>query len=216
MSRETWDGVDRYAARALIGDDADLEAVLQSSDAAGLPQIAVSPLQGKLLFLLARMIGARSILEIGTLGGYSTIWLARALPPDGRLVSLEAEPGYAEVARENVARAGFADVVDIRVGLALETLPGVEGPLDFAFIDADKKTTPEYFAAALELTRRGGVIIGDNVVRDGALLDQDGDASTQGMRRFIELMGAEPRVDATVIQTVGLKGYDGFALALVL
>jgi predicted O-methyltransferase YrrM len=161
------------------------------------------------------MVGARSILEIGTLGGYSTIWLARALPPDGRLVSLEADPGYAEVARANVERAGVGGLVDIRVGPALETLPAVEGPVDLTFIDADKRTTPEYFRHALELSRPGSVIIGDNVVRGGSLLDGE-DPGSEGMRSFVDLLSAEPRVDATVIQTVGSKGWDGFAVALVL
>jgi predicted O-methyltransferase YrrM len=154
------------------------------------------------------------VLEIGTLGGYSTIWLARALPDDGRLVSLELDPAYAEVARANVERAGLGGRVDVRVGAALDTLPGVEGPFDLVFIDADKRTTPAYFEWALRLTRPGSVIVGDNVVRGGALLEGD-DASSEGMRRFVELMAAEPRVDATVIQTVGAKGWDGFALARV-
>ena len=174
VSRETWDGVDLWVADALIGDDDALDDALRASDEAGLPQIAVSPLQGKMLYLMARMVRARSILEIGTLGGYSTIWLARALPEDGRLVSLEADERYAEVALRNVARAGLADRVDIRVGPALETLADVDAPLDFVFIDADKKSTPEYFSRALELTRMGGVIVGDNVVRGGALLDENG------------------------------------------
>ena len=215
MSRETWDGVDLWIGDSLIGADDALDDAQRASDQAGLPQIAVSPLQGKMLYLLARMVRARSILEIGTLGGYSTIWLARALPEDGRLVSLEVDERYAEVALRNVANAGLADRVDIRVGPALETLADVEAPLDLVFIDADKKSTPEYFARALDLTRMGGLIVGDNVVRGGALLEEDGDEGTQGMRRFVELMGAEPRVEATVIQTVGLKGYDGFALARV-
>ncbi len=214
MNERRWEAVDQYLADALIGDDPALDAALAASDEAGLPAIAVSPLQGKLLHLLARMQDARAILEIGTLGGYSTIWLARALPADGRLVSLEFEPRYAEVARANVARAGLDAIVDIRVGPALETLPDVEGPFDLVFIDADKQTTPAYFEAALERSRPGGLIIGDNVVRGGSILDGT-DASSEGMRRFVDLMAAEPRVEATVIQTVGVKGYDGFAVALV-
>ncbi len=212
---EPWDAVDEWLAERLAGPDRALDAALAASDEAGLPAIAVSPLQGKFLHLLARMVGARSILEIGTLGGYSTIWLARALPPDGRLVSLEADPGYAEVARANVERAGVGGLVDIRVGPALETLPGVEGPVDLTFIDADKRTTPEYFRHALELSRPGSVIVGDNVVRGGSLLDGE-DPGSEGMRSFVDLLSAEPRVDATVIQTVGSKGWDGFAVALVL
>jgi len=214
VSGEVWEAVDEYLAGALVGEDAALDAALRASEEAGLPAIAVSPLQGRLLNLLARVQGARAILEIGTLGGYSTIWLARALPADGRLVSLEAEPHYAEVARANVARAGLGGLVEIRVGPALETLPEVEGPFDLVFIDADKRTTPAYFEAALERSRPGGLIVGDNVVRGGALLAGE-DPSSEGMRRFVDLLAAEPRVEATVIQTVGAKGYDGFALALV-
>jgi predicted O-methyltransferase YrrM len=210
----TWQEVDAWLADALVGPDEALDAALEASRAAGLPDIAVAPLQGKFLFLLARMLGAHSILEIGTLGGYSTILLARALPANGRLVSLEAEPRYAEVARENVERAGLGGLVEVRVGPALETLPAVEGPFDLVFIDADKKTTPQYFAWGLRLSRPGSVIVGDNVVRGGALVDGE-DASSEGMRRLVELMAAEPRVEATVLQTVGAKGWDGFALARV-
>jgi predicted O-methyltransferase YrrM len=210
----TWQDVDAWLAERLVGTDEALDAALEAGRAAGLPDIAVAPLQGKLLALLAEMVGARAVLEIGTLGGYSTIWLARALPDDGRLVSLELDPAYAEVARENVERAGLGARVDVRVGAALDTLPGIEGPFDLVFIDADKRTTPVYFEWALRLTRPGSVIVGDNVVRGGALLEGD-DESSEGMRRFVELMAAEPRVDATVIQTVGAKGWDGFALARV-
>jgi predicted O-methyltransferase YrrM len=210
----TWQDVDAWLADRLVGTDEALDAALEAGRAAGLPDIAVAPLQGKLLALLAELVGARAVLEIGTLGGYSTIWLARALPDDGRLVSLELDPAYAEVARANVERAGLGGRVDVRVGAALDTLPGVEGPFDLVFIDADKRTTPAYFEWALRLTRPGSVIVGDNVVRGGALLEGD-DASSEGMRRFVELMAAEPRVDATVIQTVGAKGWDGFALARV-
>jgi predicted O-methyltransferase YrrM len=218
--RETWTAVDDYVTDLLIPPDPTLDAALAAADAAGLPPIQVSPAQGKLLALLAQLRGARSILEIGTLGGYSTIWLARALPPDGRLVTLEAEPRHADVARANIARAGLAARVDLRVGRALDTLPGVaadaRGPFDLIFIDADKPSIPEYFDWALRLSRRGTLIIVDNVVRDGALADATSeDPSVQGVRRFMTRMAAEPRVSATVMQTVGSKGYDGFALALV-
>jgi predicted O-methyltransferase YrrM len=225
MSAEIWSAVDSYIAGHLIGPDPALEQALRDSSAAGLPAIAVTPAQGKLLELLARVQGARTILELGTLGGYSTIWLARALPAGGRLVTLEAEPRYAEVARVSIARAGFGDVVEIRVGPALETLPELEaegaGPFDLIFIDADKGNYPGYFSWALKLSRPGTVIIGDNVVRDGAILDPDaddpsgGNETIKGVRRFYELLAAESRVSATAIQTVGDKGYDGFVLALV-
>jgi predicted O-methyltransferase YrrM len=225
MSAEIWSAVDSYIAGQLIGSDPALEQALRDSSAAGLPPIAVTPAQGKLLELLARVQGARSILELGTLGGYSTIWLARALPAGGRLVTLEAEPRYAEVARVNIARAGFGDVVEIRVGPALETLPELAsegaGPFDLIFIDAGKGNYPGYFEWSLKLSRPGTVIIGDNVVRDGAILDPDaddpsgGNETIKGVRRFYELLAAESRVSATAIQTVGDKGYDGFVLALV-
>ncbi len=226
MSAEIWSAVDSYIAGQLIGSDPALEQALGDSSAAGLPGIAVTPAQGKLLELLARIHGARRILELGTLGGYSTIWLARALPAGGRLVTLEAEPRYAEVARVNIARAGFGDVVEIRVGPALDTLPGLAaegaGPFDLIFIDADKGNYPGYFEWSLKLSRPGTVIVGDNVVRDGAILDPHaedpltGDTDLiHGVRRFYELLASEPRVSATAIQTVGDKGYDGFVLALV-
>lgn len=225
MSAEIWSAVDSYIAGHLIGEDPELEEAMQASAAAGLPPIAVTPAQGKLLELLARVQGARTILELGTLGGYSTIWLARALPADGHLVTLEAELRYAQLARVNIARAGFGDVVEIRVGPALETLPELEaegaGPFDLIFIDADKGNYPGYFSWALKLSRPGTLIIGDNVVRDGAILDPDaddpsgGNETIKGVRRFYEMLAAEPRVSATAIQTVGDKGYDGFVLALV-
>lgn len=220
-----WSDVDRYITDRLVADDPALDAALQASAAAGLPQIAVSPPQGKLLQLLARIHGARTILELGTLGGYSTIWLARALPPDGRLVTMEAERPYAEVAQANIARAGLGEIVEVRVGPALETLPELAAespdPFDMVFIDADKKSTPEYFTWALRLCRPGSLIIVDNVIRDGALIDEDSDdPSIRGNRRFHELLAADlsgpERVSATTIQTVGSKGYDGFTLALVL
>jgi predicted O-methyltransferase YrrM len=220
MTPEQWTAVDRYLTDVLVRPDAALEAALRDSDAAGLPPISVTPNQGKLLMLLAQVRGARAILEVGTLGGYSTIWLARALPAGGRLITLESEPRHAEVARANIARAGMADVVELRLGLALETLPQLaaegRGPFDLTFIDADKPNIPEYFTWALKLSRRGSLIIVDNVVRKGAVIDADSDdPSVQGVRRFNERLAAEPRVSATAIQTVGGKGYDGFALALV-
>jgi predicted O-methyltransferase YrrM len=220
MSPETWSAVDRFITDLLVPPDVALESALADSAAAGLPAISVSSNQGKLLYLLARAQGARSILEIGTLGGYSTIWLARALPEGGRLVTLEFEPRHAEVARSNIARAGLADVVDIRLGRALETLPRLIadglGPFDFVFIDADKENTADYFAWSLKLTRRGSMIIVDNVVRKGAVINADSDdANVQGVRRFYEMLASESRVSATATQTVGSKGYDGFAIALV-
>jgi predicted O-methyltransferase YrrM len=220
MSQEQWAAVDQYIADLLMPADPALEAALQASAAAGLPAINVTPNLGKLLMLLAQVCGARAILEIGTLGGYSTIWLARALPAGGRLITLEAEPRHAEIARANIARAGLSNVVELRLGLALETLPQLaaerRGPFDLIFIDADKPNIPEYFAWALKLSRRGSLIIVDNVVRKGAVIDAaSDDPSVQGVRRFNELLAAERRVSATAIQTVGGKGYDGFALALV-
>src|SRR4051812_44954507 len=220
MSQEQWTAVDRYLTDLLVPPDPALAAALRASAAAGLPAINVSPNQGKLLQLLARALGARAVLEVGTLGGYSTIWLARALPPGGRLVTLEADPAHAEVARANVARAGLADVVELRLGRALDTLPQLaaegRGPFDLVFIDADKPNTPDYFAWALKLSRRGSLIIADNVVRNGAVIDAGtSDPGVQGARRLYELLAAEPRVSATAIQTVGSKGYDGFAIALV-
>jgi predicted O-methyltransferase YrrM len=226
--QQRWTAVDDYIAGHLLPADAALDAAVADSTAAGLPPISVTPSQGKLLQLLARMRDARAILELGTLGGYSTIWLARALPPDGRLVTLEAEPRYAEIARANIARAGLAELVELRVGPALQTLPELHaegaGPFDLIFIDADKQNYPGYFAWALRLSRPGTLIVGDNVVRDGAILDsgaddpEHGDDLVKGVRRFYEMAGAEVAggsVSATAIQTVGAKGYDGFALVLV-
>jgi predicted O-methyltransferase YrrM len=220
MSERTWTAVDRYLDEVLLGQDEALQAALQASAAAGLPSISVSPAQGKLLNLLARSVGARAILEVGTLGGYSAIWMARALPADGRLITLELDPKHAEVARATLARAGLAPRAEVRVGRALDSLSALAGeragPFDLVFIDADKPNIPEYFGWALRLTRRGSLIIVDNVVREGAVIDaRSSDASVQGVRRLNEMMAAEPRVSATVIQTVGAKGYDGFALALV-
>jgi len=212
-----WDDVDRYISDTLVRPDAALAAALEASEAAGLPAISVSPAHGKLLWLLARTNGAKRILEIGTLGGYSAIWLARGLAPGGRLVTLEALEKHAAVARKNLARAGLADVAEIRVGKALDTLPELQGPFDLAFIDADKQNNAEYFRWALKLSRPGSLVVVDNVVRDGAVIDaRSRDAAVQGVRRLYELIAAEPRVAATAVQTVGVKGYDGFAIALVL
>jgi predicted O-methyltransferase YrrM len=219
-SEQTWSAVDDYLGDLLGTDDAALKDALTASDEGGLPEIQVSATQGKLLHLLARMHGARRILELGTLGGYSTIWLARALPADGKLVTLEYEPKHAEVARRNFQRAGVDSLIDLRVGAALDTLPQLEkegaGPFDLIFIDADKDNYPDYFRWALRLSRRGTMIIADNVIRKGAVIEPDhADPRVQGVRRFLDLVAAEPRVSATAIQTVGAKGYDGFAFALV-
>ena len=221
MSEEQWSAVDRYITDKLLPADQSLEAALKASTDAGLPAISVSPTQGKLLHLLALSHGARNILEIGTLGGYSTIWLARALPADGKLITLEYESKHAEVARANLSRAGMADSVELNVGAALETLPKLakerRGPFDFIFIDADKENYPGYWEWALKLSRRGTLIIADNVVRKGEVVDPNStDPRVQAVRRLHELIAAEPRVSATTIQTVGSKGYDGFTLALVL
>ncbi len=220
MSQDQWTAVDRYLTDALLPHDEALEAALVASDSAGLPAIAVAPNQGRMLEIIARSIGAKAILEIGTLGGYSSIWLAKALPDDGRLISLEFDPHHAAVATANVARAGFADVVEVRVGRAVDSLPLIEregrGPFDLVFIDADKPSNPDYFAWALKLTRPGGLIIVDNVVRAGAVADERSrDANVLGVRRMNEMIAAEPRVMATAVQTVGSKGHDGFALILV-
>lgn len=221
MSQATWTAVDRLIASTLDQPDEVLLAARAASSEAGLPEIAVSPAQGKLLHLLARSLGARSILEVGTLGGYSAIWLARALPEGGRMVSLELDPSHAEVARANLARAGLGDRVDVRVGPALEGLTALAaeaGPaFDLAFIDADRPHGPAYFERAVGLTRRGGLVVVDNVVRGGLVADDTGDdPGARDSRRLWEAAGADPRVSATVVQTVGMKGYDGFLLALVL
>jgi predicted O-methyltransferase YrrM len=218
--KNQWSAVDRYLAEKSIAPDDVLDATLAASAAAELPAIAVTPHQGKFLHLLAKLKGARRILEIGTLGGYSTIWLARALPPDGRIVTLELEPRHAEVARRNFERAGIASRVDLRVGRAAATLARlVEDrvePFDFVFIDADKPSMAEYFQRALQLSRVGTVIIADNVVRNGAVVDPaSADPSVQGVRAFMDVLAKETRVSATTLQTVGSKGYDGFTMALV-
>jgi predicted O-methyltransferase YrrM len=220
LSWELWNRVDEFVGETLLDSDPVLVAALKASADGGLPPIAVSPAQGRFLQLLARIHGARSILELGTLGGYSTILLARALPPDGRLVTLELNGDYAEVARANIERAGLGERVEVRVGPAEEGLRELiaenAGPFDLVFIDADKSSTPAYFELSLELVRPGGVILVDNVVRDGALVDPDTEeAGALGMRRFHELAGRQPGVEATTIQTVGVKGYDGFTLVLV-
>ena len=216
---QLWASVDRYITELVVQPDHALNAALESCAAAGLPQISVSAGEGKLLHLLARIRGANRILEIGTLAGYSTIWLARALPGGGRLVTLESDPKHAAVARANIARAALDGVVDLRVGLALDTLPvlAAEGQkFDLSFIDADKANIPRYFEWALEMSEPGALIIVDNVVRDGAVIDDSSeDASVQGVRRFNEMLATEKRVSATTIQTVSSKGYDGFTLAVV-
>lgn len=225
MNQGIWADVDSYIAEHLIGEEPCLDAALAASEMAGLPPMAVSPNQGKFLELLARAQQARSILEFGTLGGYSTIWLARALPTDGRLVTLERDPTYAEVARRNIVNAGFNEVVEIRIGPAVEQLRQLHAddlpPFDLIFIDADKRSNPTYLEWSLRLSRPGTLIVADNVVRAGAILDPQagdpelGDGGIGGLRRFYEMLAAEPRLSATAIQTVGVKGHDGFALALV-
>ncbi|MFK4189561.1 O-methyltransferase [Streptomyces sparsogenes] len=220
MPQQTWTAVDDYFNGLLVEEDDALLAAAADSEAAGLPAHQVAPNQGKLLHLLATIRGARTILEIGTLGGYSTIWLARALPEGGRLVTLESDPRRAAVATANIARAGLERVVDLRVGRARDSLSVLAdegaGPFDLVFIDADKPSNPEYLEWAVRLTRPGSVIVGDNVVRDGAVTDPAGDdPRVRGVRRFTELIAAHPRLTATTIQTVGAKGYDGFTLALV-
>lgn len=216
MTQEVWTEVDSYISGHLIGHDAALEDALAASDAAGLPQIAVSPAHGKQLHLLARAIGARKVLEIGTLGGYSTIWLARALPADGKVITLEYSPKHAEVARANFAAAGLADRVEVRVGAALDSLPSLvdAGPFDLVFADADKENNAEYFAWAVRLTRPGSLIIVDNVVRGGRITAESEDTMVSGTRRLYEAVAKSPDVSATAVQTVGLKGYDGYLLAM--
>lgn len=220
MSAERWIEVDHYFEERLVTGEAALEEALAANAAAGLPKIDVSATQGKFLRMLAQIQGARRILEVGTLGGYSTIWLAGGLPPDGRLVTLELVPKHAEVARKNIDRAGYSSVVDVRVGSALELLDGLvaEGGISFdlTFIDADKVTTPDYFDRAVWLSKSGSIIVVDNVVRDGAIIEQrSSDANVRGMQRFLESLAADERVTATALQTVGNKGYDGFVIALV-
>ena len=220
MSQELWSAVDAYIQDQVVGHDPVLEGALEAAAAAGLPAISVSPAQGKLLYLLARLQGARNILEIGTLAGYSTIWLARAMPRYGRLITMEVDPKHAAVARENITRAGFGDVVDVRVGDALEQLTQMskrkEVPFDFVFIDADKKNIPGYFEFALRFSKPGSVVIVDNVVREGKLADASStDEAVIAVRKFHEMLSRERRVSATTIQTVGSKGYDGLTVVMV-
>jgi predicted O-methyltransferase YrrM len=220
MGQDQWSAVDAYIQNKLVPDDPILAAALNRNAASGLPQHDVSPPQGKFLYLMARMIGARRILEIGTLGGYSTIWLARAVPEGGRVVTLEFDCHHADTAKTNIEHAGLSHLVDLRIGAALETLPRLEaeglGPFDLVFIDADKPNNPHYLTWALRLSRPGTVIIGDNVVRDGAVVDANSsDDRVQGVRAFFDMLAAEPRLSATALQTVGSKGWDGFTIAVV-
>jgi predicted O-methyltransferase YrrM len=225
MTQELWAAVDEYIGDELTPDDDALQAVRDASEMTGLPAVAIPANLGKLLELLVRIMGARNVLEIGTLGGYSAVWLARALPADGRLITLEANPRYAEVAQVNIATAGLARITEVRVGPALQSLQQLvdegAGPFDLIFIDADKQNNPTYLEWSLKLSRPGAVIVADNVVRAGAILDPDGTdprlgaGGIQSLRRFYEMLASDPRVTATVIQTVGAKGHDGFALALV-
>ncbi len=220
MADPLWTAVDDYVTDLIVRPDAALEAAVAATAAAGMPPISVSAPQGQLLGLLARMVGATRILELGTLGGYSTIWLARALPAGGRLISLEVDPRHAEVARANLAAAGMASMVEVRVGAALDTLPQLvdegAGPFDLIFIDADKPNIPEYLTWSIKLSRPGTVLVVDNVVRDGGLVDASGTRpEVVGVRRLHEQLAADDRVTATTIQTVGAKGYDGFTLGIV-
>jgi predicted O-methyltransferase YrrM len=220
MDQARWNAVDDYIVGKLVSDDPVFQQVLEANEAAGLPAIDVSPAHGKLLHLLARMSGARRVLEIGTLGGFSTIWLARALPAGGKVVTLEALPEHAEVARANFARAGVTERIDLRLGLALDTLAALVAeqaePFDLVFIDADKPNNPHYLAFALKLSRPGTVIVADNVVRGGEVLDAGSrDASVQGIRAYYDALAAEPRLSATAVQTVGVKQWDGFSVAIV-
>lgn len=216
MSDTRWRDVDAYIVDLVVGKDPALRHALQASKEAGLPHIAVSAAQGKMLHLMARSIGAKRILEVGTLGGYSAIWLARALPDGGKLVTLEIDPKHADVARANIASAGLSSKAEVRTGAALDLLPKVEGPIDFSFIDADKENNAAYFEHALRLSRPGALIIVDNVVRDGAVIDPNGNAMVQGVRELFDRVASEKRVSATAIQTVGDKGYDGYLMAVVL
>ncbi|OBK37156.1 methyltransferase [Mycobacterium sp. 1245111.1] len=207
--------VDEFLDDTVLVDDPVLTATLADSDAAGLPKIAVSSQQGKFLSLLAAAIGARRILEIGTLGGFSTIWLARGAGPDGHVTTLEYEPKHAEVARANLDRAGLSDRVEVLVGAALDSLPSVKGPFDLVFIDADKENNPSYLEWAVKLTHSGSMIVVDNVIREGAILSPGDDAVLVGTRKVLELMGEHPQLDTAVLQVVGAKHWDGLAFALV-
>ena len=216
MSETAWDAMDAFIEETLLGEDAVLDRALAACRAAGLPDIAVSPAQGKMLMLLARMCGARRILEVGALGGYSAIWLARALPADGELVTLEYEPRHANVARSNLSAAGFGDIARVEVGAAIDLLPRLAAPFDFTFIDADKAGYPAYFEWAVKLSRPGSVIVLDNMVREGRVLNPGGEPNAEGARRTYADIAADPRVEATTIQTVGAKGWDGFCLVRVI
>jgi predicted O-methyltransferase YrrM len=220
MTQELWTAVDDYIVGRLIPRDPSLDEAVRASEEAGLPSIQVSPAQGKFLYMLARMQRAKRILEIGTLGGYSTIWLARALPEDGRLITMEIDPKHAQVARSNLEREGVAHKVELLVGNALDLLPGLEkrneAPFDLSFIDADKVSIPSYFESALRMSRTGSLILVDNVVREGKVIEENSsDASVQGVRKLNEMIAGNSQVTATVLQTVGIKGYDGLAIALV-
>lgn len=220
MSEVEWAAIDRYLEERHVPADEALEWALRESDAAGLPQIAVSATQGKQLFLLAKAVGAKSILEIGTLGGYSAIWMARALEAGGKLITIEADARHAEVAKSNFEHAGVGDKVEIWIGEALKRLPqiaaAVSDPLDFAFIDADKANIPDYFDWTVRMSRPGALIVVDNVIRRGRVIDPDtGDADVDGVRRFLDLLADDQRVEATTVQTVGVKGHDGFTMAHV-
>jgi predicted O-methyltransferase YrrM len=216
VGQEQWTAVDRYLSTLLELEDAALNQAVENARRAGLPDIGVTPPQGRLLHLLAKACLARNILEIGTLGGYSTIWLARALPSGGRLVTIESEPAHAEVARANIANAGLSHLVELRLGQASDTLPTLTGPFDFIFIDADKPSYPTYLDWSLKLAQRGTVIVADNVVREGEIVnDRSDDPRVQGVRGFLAQLAREPRLSASVMQTVGAKGYDGFAIAVV-
>ncbi len=216
MTDKSWIEVDAYIQEKLVAEDEALFAATEASARAGLPLIAVSPAQGKQLFLTALAVGAKRILEVGTLGGYSTIWLARALPADGELISLEVDLKHAEVARANIARAKLVAKVEVKVGPAIDTLRQLQGPFDLSFLDADKESNADYFAEALRMSRKGSVIIVDNVVRGGAVTDPNSNVQAQGVRRLFDMIANEPSVTATAIQTVGAKGYDGFLTAVVL
>lgn len=217
MSSELWAKVDAYIGERLVTDDKDLfELILAANTEAGLPSIDVSPAQGKFLNLLVKITGARRVLEVGTLGGYSTVWMGKALPADGRLISLEYVPRHAETARRNIDRAGLSDKIEVRVGAAMDLLPGVEGPFDLVFIDADKPNNQGYLVHALRVSRPGTVIVLDNVVRDGAVTQaSSADRSVIGARAAFDLLHDHPRIDSTALQTVGIKGWDGFILGVV-
>ncbi|NEQ54821.1 MAG: O-methyltransferase [Leptolyngbya sp. SIO3F4] len=219
MNQSTWTAVDTYFNDVLLTADPVLEQTIRASEAAGMPQHQVAPNQGKLLQVLIQMMGAKNILEIGTLAGYSTIWLGRAVAPEGRVITLEANAAYAEIAKQNIALADLSNIVDVRMGKAIDTLPQLENlaPFDFIFIDADKPSNPDYLRWSLKLSRPGTIIVGDNVVRNGAVVEPDStDPKVQGVRTFLQMIADEPRLSATAIQTVGSKGYDGFSIVRVL